>query len=133
MNHSNASLGDALNGHQNSLGALRLLLASFVILHHAYPLGGFGLQPLESWSQGQATIGTLCVAGFFAISGYVIAKSGNSSDFMQFIWRRILRIFPAFWLVLFITAFVVGPLIWVTSGAYLETYIAGIGLTPLNY
>ena len=58
---------------------------------------------------GQASLGSLAVGGFFAISGYLIAKSGMSSDVVQFMWRRILRIFPAYWLVLLVTAFLIGP------------------------
>jgi peptidoglycan/LPS O-acetylase OafA/YrhL len=133
MSFSKTSIDEALSGRRNSLGFLRLVMASLVILHHAYPLGGFGPQPLENWSQGQASIGTLCVGGFFAISGYVITKSGASGDFMQFIWRRFIRIFPAFWLVLIVTAFVVGPFIWCASGRSFESYFSTPGLTPYNY
>ncbi len=106
------SIALALNGTNNSLGLIRLVLASLVIFDHAFPLGGFGVDPVMAATQGQASLGTLAVGGFFAISGYLIAKSGMSGDVVQFMWRRTLRIFPAYWLVLLVTGFIIAPLIW---------------------
>lgn len=106
------SIGESLRGHSNALGLIRLVLAATVIVDHAFPLGGFGHDPFFDLTRGQASLGTIAVAGFFAISGYLIAKSGLTADVLQFMWRRILRIFPAYWLVLLFTAFVVGPLLW---------------------
>lgn len=119
------SIGAALKGTANSLGILRLVLASLVIFDHAFPLGGFGEDPLWSLTRGQASLGTLAVGGFFAISGYLIAKSGQSGDVVQFLWRRTLRIFPAYWLVLLVTAFIAGPLIWTLDGGRLGAYFGG--------
>jgi peptidoglycan/LPS O-acetylase OafA/YrhL len=116
------SLSQALNGMHNSLGLIRLVLASVVILDHAFPLGGFGADPFWELTRGQASLGSLAVLGFFAISGYLIAKSGMSGDVVQFLWRRILRIFPAYWLVLLVTAFIVGPLIWIADGHAFADY-----------
>src|SRR5690554_1974512 len=89
------TLGSALQGRSNSLGVIRLVLALLVIVDHAFPLGGFGLDPVWELTRGQASLGLLAVGGFFAISGYLIAKSGLSGDVVQFLWRRFLRIFPA--------------------------------------
>jgi len=107
-----ANLADGLRGHSNSFGILRLVLASAVVFSHAFYLGGWGEDPLLSVVQRQESIGGLAVLGFFAISGYLITKSGANADWLQFIWRRVLRIFPAFWLVLLVAAFVVGPIAW---------------------
>lgn len=126
------SIALALNGTNNSLGLIRLVLASLVIFDHAFPLGGFGADPIKVLTQGQASLGSLAVAGFFAISGYLIAKSGTSGDVVQFMWRRTLRIFPAYWLVLLVTAFIVAPLIW-TFGygrAFVEYFTPG---GPVTY
>lgn len=110
------SISEALKGSHNSLGVIRLVLASVVIVDHAFPLGGWGEDPFWGLTRGQASLGSLAVAGFFAISGYLIAKSGMSGDVVQFMWRRTLRIFPAYWLVLLITAFLIAPLIWLDYG-----------------
>lgn len=118
------SIGDALAGHRNSLGVLRLVLATMVIFDHAFPLGGYGPNPSLGWSRGQESIGGFAVAGFFAISGYLIAKSGMNADVVQFLWRRVLRIFPAFLLVLVVGAAIVGPIAWLLSGRALSSYLS---------
>lgn len=118
------SLGEALNGHRNSLGLLRLFFALAVIFSHAFFLGGFGGDPTGVLTRGQLSIGSFAVDGFFAISGYLIAKSGASSDVVQFLWRRALRIFPAFWTLLILSAVVIGPTFWVLSGNELGTYFS---------
>lgn len=117
------SLQEALGGHRNSLGLLRLVFAAAVIFDHAFPLGGWGTAPFLGYTDNQQSLGGLAVVGFFAISGYLIAKSGMSSDVVQFMWRRFLRIFPGYWLVLLVGAFLVGPAIWVAEGNALGDYL----------
>jgi peptidoglycan/LPS O-acetylase OafA/YrhL len=126
------SIGEALAGHRNSLGILRLVLASAVIFHHSFPLIGIP-DPFQTFSRGQSSIGSVAVAGFFAISGYLIAKSGTASDTVQFIWRRLLRIFPAYWTVLLVTAFVIGPVLWLISSRSLGEYFVEDGNGPVHY
>ena len=126
-------LSDALRGHSNSLGLIRLVLAATVIFDHAFPLGGFGADPLYLVTKGQASLGSIAVAGFFAISGYLIAKSGMSADVLQFMWRRFLRIFPAYWVVLVFTAVVVAPVLWVIGGKTLATFFRIAPDGPLHY
>jgi peptidoglycan/LPS O-acetylase OafA/YrhL len=127
------SLGDALKGHDNALGFIRLVLAIMVIFDHAFPLGGFGADPFAKITQGQASLGGLAVGGFFAISGYLIAKSGMSADVLQFFWRRVLRIFPAYWVVLLFAALVAGPIIWLCMNRNLGTYFTFAPLGPVHY
>lgn len=127
------SLGEALKGKSNSLGLIRLVLASVVIFDHAFPLRGFGQDPIWGLTRSQASLGSIAVAGFFAISGYLIAKSGMSGDVVQFMWRRTLRIFPAYWLVLAITAFLIAPFIWLGDGNDFWSYFTWGGNGPFNY
>jgi peptidoglycan/LPS O-acetylase OafA/YrhL len=127
------SIGEALNGSNNSLGLIRLVLASVVLVDHAFPLGGFGADPVLAATNGQASLGELAVGGFFAISGYLIAKSGTSGDVVQFMWRRALRIFPAYWLVLIVTAFIVAPILWVSGGRGFADYFTTPGAGPVHY
>lgn len=128
-----ASLGAALRGHFNSLGVIRLVLASLVIVDHAFPLGGFGEDPFWRYTNDQTSLGGIAVGGFFVISGYLIVKSGASSDIMQFLWRRVIRIFPAFWGVLFFAAFVVGPIAWLVRGESLSSYFTFGPGGPFSY
>ncbi|MCW4385026.1 acyltransferase [Salinibacterium sp. SYSU T00001] len=127
------SLSEGMAGHHNALGLLRLVLASLVIFSHAFPLGGWGSDPMPLIVRNQETIGGIAVVGFFAISGYLIAKSGAGSDIIQFLWRRVLRIFPAFWLVLAVGALVVGPLVWLMEGRPLAGYFTLGGGGPVSY
>lgn len=127
------SLSAALNGRNNSLGIIRLVLASAVIFSHAYPLGGYGADPLLAWSNQQESVGGLAVLAFFAISGYLITKSAAGNDVLQYAWHRILRIFPAYWCALVVGALVVAPAVWVAEGNSLRGFIHfGLG-SPAAY
>jgi peptidoglycan/LPS O-acetylase OafA/YrhL len=87
----------AFEGGKNSFGFLRLLLALFVLFSHSFDLGGFGYDPLERFSHRATTFGILGVMGFFAISGFLITRSMDTSrSVVVFLWNRFLRIYPAF-------------------------------------
>lgn len=98
-----------LAGRANAFGLLRLVLAVLVIISHAFPVGGWGPDPMSGWTRGQAELGDLAVVGFFAISGYLITLSAQRAPLVPYLWRRFLRIMPAFWFVLLFTALVIGP------------------------
>ncbi|GAB3048439.1 acyltransferase [Intrasporangium mesophilum] len=107
------SLADRLDLRANSLNAIRLFLATLVIVSHTFPISGHGPDP--QW--GGIGLGTLAVGGFFAISGYLITASRLKTGLAGYAWRRFLRIFPGFWVCLLFTAFVaarVGG--WARSG-----------------
>ena len=102
----------------NSIGFLRLLLASLVIYTHSFWLGGFSLDREWLWRLSGHAIecGTLAVQGFFVLSGALIAASWNRTRSLpRFLWCRILRLAPAFWLCLAVTAFVLTPLLYCTT------------------
>lgn len=96
----------ALDVRWNSLNALRLGLASAVVVSHAYPLGGFGPDPVLAGN----TIGGWAVAGFFAISGYLIAGSRRRSTLKTYARSRFLRIFPGLWFCLLVIVGIFVPL-----------------------
>ena len=127
------TLINELNGHRNSLGAIRLVLASLVIVSHAYPLGGFGSDPLFRHFSAYDSIGGVAVVGFFGLSGFLVVRSGLHADVLQFLWRRILRIFPAFWGALCFAAFVVGPMVWWIGGKNLGSYFTFDAGGPFSY
>ena len=105
------SIGAGLDPRHNSLNFLRLVLALAVIVSHCVAFGAFG-----SWSRWESynhtPLGTLAVYGFFGISGYLIAGSVLSHRPLRYLWQRFLRIFPAFWVCLVVTAFVFGVIAW---------------------
>jgi peptidoglycan/LPS O-acetylase OafA/YrhL len=84
------SLHELLSGRQNSLNAVRLVLAALVVLGHAWPLTGSTAEPRLEGLSG------IAVNGFFAVSGYLIAASRMNTALLAYLWRRVLRIFPAF-------------------------------------
>lgn len=107
---------DGISIRHNSIGALRLLLAVLVIYTHAFYLGGFGPEPLDRWGHGTMTAGYLAVQCFFVLSGWLVAISWCRQPRLgRFLWHRGLRIAPALWLCLAVTAFVFTPLLWLTA------------------
>jgi len=117
-----SSVLSRLNGHNNSLGLLRLVFAIAVIVSHAFPLGGFGGEPFFGTWGAQETIGGAAVAGFFAISGYLVLRSALSGGLFQFLWKRALRIFPGYWVALLVGVLAVGPIVWLLEGRRLGAY-----------
>ena len=74
------------NYKSNSIGFLRFLLASLVVWSHSPGLGGFGTDPIARFSGGFENGGTLAVAGFFFLSGFLITRSyGTSGSIVAFI------------------------------------------------
>lgn len=91
MNARLASLGQGLRGSRltagpqanvsaifvagNSIGLLRFLLASLVIVHHTRVQGGFGSDPLARATKGQVDLGIIAVSGFFALASRGLSSS----------------------------------------------------------
>ncbi|MFF2052776.1 acyltransferase family protein [Leifsonia sp. NPDC058194] len=126
-------LNEGLSGRHNALGLIRIILAAAVIVSHGFPLSGRGEDPVQRWSENQQNLGGFAVIGFFAISGYLITKSGTRNDILQYMWARILRIFPAFLAVLVLSAFVIGPVFWLAEGRSLQEYFTAYPAGPLQY
>lgn len=118
------TFAQGLVGRSNAFGLLRLVLAVLVIVSHAFPVGGWGKDPMGEWTRGQAELGDLAVVGFFAVSGYLITLSAQRTALLPYLWRRFLRIMPAFWLVVLFTALVLGPLDYWRGQGDLSGYFA---------
>ena len=129
------TLAEAFNPRANSIGFLRWLMAFMVIFSHAGPLGGFygGKDLGTQWSTEQS-FGGVAVAGFFFFSGFLITKSrmGRSTT-LRFFWRRAMRIIPAWWLTLIVTAFVLGPISWQREAGTSAGYFDATADSPLTY
>lgn len=120
-----SSFAARLDGRDNAFGLLRLVFAGMVVVSHAFPVGGFGPDPVRAWTHGQTELGTVGLYGFFAISGYLITTSARTSDSLAFLWRRLLRLYPAFIVALVVGAFVVGPLAELREGGVPSDYWSG--------
>lgn len=122
------TIGQTFDPRRNALNLLRLFFAVLVIFSHAIVLGGYRSETL--WGNG--TLGGIAVDGFFAVSGFLIAASAMRSHVTRYMWQRFLRIFPAFWVCLILTALLAGPIGWLTENHPLSSYwTASNG--PLHY
>jgi peptidoglycan/LPS O-acetylase OafA/YrhL len=108
------SIDQSLNLKRNSLNFLRLVLVSSVIFTHASQLSN----PASEGILHKTTLGTPALYGFFGISGFLIAGSAQQNGLIAYFWKRFLRIFPAFWVCLILTAFVFGLIGWFHSGGH---------------
>lgn len=100
--------------HDNGFNAIRLFAAIAVIFSHAFPIMevGNGSEPLHRLSAGQATFGVIGVWIFFVLSGLLISASfDRSRSIVDFSVKRGLRIVPALWVSVLLTALVLGPLL----------------------
>lgn len=105
----------------NNFDFVRLLFACSVIVSHSYPLTGSNNSDwLSSVTHGQATFSTIGVKGFFSISGYLIFQSlERSKGLVDYYWKRILRLFPALFVVLLLTI-LLAPIVYKSSIPYLS-------------
>lgn len=96
----------------NNFNLLRLLLAMLVILSHSPELvDGNRHREILTRLFGTVSFGELAVDGFFLLSGFLIVQSWHHNpNFLAFLKKRILRIYPAFIVASLVSAFVVGPL-----------------------
>jgi peptidoglycan/LPS O-acetylase OafA/YrhL len=100
------TIAERFDPRHNSLNFLRLLLALAVIVSHAWPVGGYGSEPRIAGD----TVGTWAVGGFFAISGFLIARSRLHTSFPGFLLRRFLRIYPGYLVCLLVIVLFFAPL-----------------------
>lgn len=143
MNSRRTSLEVALNSRNNALNAVRLVLASLVIVSHV------GLvYPAVRVPELAFQAGGWAVSGFFIISGYLIAGSRAHLHLKPFFVRRCARIYPAYWVQLIMVAAVAAPLAqwggagefttrealsFVWKNASLRVFQWEIGTTPPNF
>ena len=129
------TLAEAFSPRHNSLNFIRLAMCFSVIVSHSITLGGFG----SEWTLGgRTTIGLPALFGFFGLSGFLIAGSATKNSVGRYAWQRFLRIMPAYWLCIVITAFIIGALAWkhqhhLAACNIYSCYYSIHGDGPLNY
>lgn len=115
------------------MGLLRVVFASLVIFSHAFPIGGWGDDPTYHLWNEQADISQLGLLGFFALSGFLVTRSARRRDIMQYFWARVLRIYPAYLVVLIAGVFVIGPWFFARQHGGLDGYWSIQPDGPLSY
>jgi peptidoglycan/LPS O-acetylase OafA/YrhL len=109
----------------NSIGFLRLLFATLVIYSHGFGLGGFGggNEPLVALSGNAWSFGGLAVCGFFFLSGFLVTRSYEGlRSLPRFLWHRVVRIFPGYWVCLLVSVFLFAPSLYFAAHGSLAGY-----------
>ncbi len=96
-------------GRENNFDFIRFVAAASVILSHSHPLAGasspFFILP-------NYYLGDAAVTVFFGISGLLITKSYiQTRSVLDFVMARFMRVVPGLFVVLVLTAFVLGPFV----------------------
>lgn len=126
----NPRFGATLDPKRNSLNLIRLVLAATVLFAHTFFI--LGLPPETQPLLGNQHLGVWAVAGFFAVSGYLITASRQRTAFASFLLLRIGRIFPAFLVVLVVTAAGFGPIAHLVNHGTLVGYLR-TAPSPFSY
>ena len=134
------TIGEVFDPRFNSLNFLRLVLAICVVVSHTVAVNFYGKNLFGRVAAidnlNRTTIGTIAVYGFFGISGFLIVGSATRNNVGRYLWQRFLRIFPAFWICLVLTALLFGVVGWISNhpplpGGLNEYFNATNG--PLSY
>lgn len=89
---------------------MRLIAAFAVLISHCYPLYGLSHEPFAILTGHMDTLGGFSVSIFFIISGFLITSSWErNKNIIQYTKNRVLRIFPALFVIVIISVFVFGP------------------------
>jgi len=133
--HTPQSVAQAFNSRSNSIGFLRWLMAFMVIFSHAGPIAGFyGGEDLGVQISKEQSIGGVAVAGFFFFSGFLITRSRmGRATIWRYMWRRVLRIFPAFWAALLFTVGILAPIAYWHTFHNISGYLHPATESPLTY
>lgn len=97
-------------GRDNNFNLIRIIAALAVLVTHSFALSiGRDAEPFRE-SLGM-TMGSIAVDIFFIASGFLVTASIVTRQCtIEFIWARVLRIFPALVLMVLLTVFVLGTL-----------------------
>ncbi len=109
--------------HRNNFDFLRLLFALFVMYTHAFNVGENGAEDFLGDATGlQVSFSYIGVRGFFVISGYLIYQSLlRSKDLIDYYWKRVLRLFPALFVML-VLCLLLGPFVYESTIPYWQNH-----------
>jgi peptidoglycan/LPS O-acetylase OafA/YrhL len=103
---SSPTLGELAVGKDNNFNLLRLLAAFAVLFSHSFAMLG---QPEPFAASVGKNLGAMAVDVFFVTSGFLVCaslmRSRNALDYLR---ARAFRIFPALWMMLVFSVFVLG-------------------------
>ena len=97
-----------MDRQENNFDFLRIFAAGLVLFSHQFALLG----KTEPTFLSRISFGSLGVCIFFSISGYLVCQSWmRDPHAVRFVARRVLRIWPALFVVTALCVLVLGPLV----------------------
>lgn len=109
------TFGQLCDTRRNNFDFLRFFFASLVIFSHCYLLlrpDQVDVDPLAQATDMKMSFGSLAVAGFFAISGFLITQSWlRSRTVTDYLKKRVLRIYPGWIVALLFGVIALAPLL----------------------
>lgn len=100
---------------------MRLALAIAVLLVHSHRVAYGVYHPDPVWDGPARPFARLVLPMFFALSGFLVAGSmERAATLPTFLGLRVIRIYPALAVEVFLSAFLIGPLVTTLP---LETYL----------
>jgi peptidoglycan/LPS O-acetylase OafA/YrhL len=130
---SNVTLGMKLaasNNRPTGFDYLRLLLALGVVCMHS-ALTTYGLAAdIAVWTSPLRPLVRIILPMFFALSGFLVGASLlRTASFTQFIGLRVIRIYPALAVEVFLSALFLGPIVTTSPlGSYFTSPLFGLYL-----
>jgi peptidoglycan/LPS O-acetylase OafA/YrhL len=106
--HLKMKLSNFTQGRDNNFNLIRIVAALAVLIEHSFILstGTNDAQPFKDLGKSMAQIG---VDVFFITSGFLVTASLlTRQSAIEFIWARVLRIYPALVVMLLLTVFGLG-------------------------
>lgn len=135
----NKPLSELLNIKSTNVNLLKFICAILVIVGHANPITGTGVDILTQYTGGECSFGGLAVGVFFFFSGLYVTKSlSKTVNLRTYLAKRVERIFPQLAVVILISVFVLGPIFtslpigtyFLSPGTY--TYLLNAVLIPIH-
>jgi peptidoglycan/LPS O-acetylase OafA/YrhL len=97
-------------GRDNNFNLIRLLAALAVIFSHSVAVLGLPGKREFFFDRLGLSAGEFAVDVFFVTSGFLVTGSLiNRGSLIAFLWARALRIYPALWVMLSLTVFLLAP------------------------
>jgi len=114
---------DRAQNPKNCFDFERFVFATAVIFSHSFPLltGNEKAEPMAWLTNGDLTFGAFALGGFFALSGYLVLHSWlKSKDVVDYLRKRLLRIYPGFVAACLVCVVVFGPLACTKLSVFFE-------------
>lgn len=109
VKHLQMKLSNFTQGRDNNFNLIRIVAALAVLITHSFALA-IGTGKAEPFRESLGmTMGDSAVDVFFITSGFLVTASLlTRQSVIEFIWARVLRIFPALLIMLLLTVFGLG-------------------------